>query len=322
MSLQNQITVREQQAKQIVAQKMKQISVLVGDDKKKASKFGSALVQLAQNKNLSSCDVQSVVDVGFQIVQAGLNPNPLFGQAYVVPFKLKGGYTAAQLQVGYKGQIQLGYRAGWKFRAVPVYKCDDFSYEFGGFEDIITLSPNYDERNEDDGDWVYKNLVGVIVYAKDKDDYNTTEFVSFKKLEKLRLKSQNQVKGKLQYIWLEWAEEMYKAKALKYVITRLPIADDITEIISKEDEVYTLETPMQKTKNTSDLNNLVNEEIEVIPAQIEPSPKDKMKQELINRGATEVQAGKWCYGKDDEVFNSYLNDPASIDEALADCVGA
>ena len=31
-------------------------------------------------------------------------------------------------------------------------------------------------------------------------------------------------------------------------------------------------------------------------------------------------AGKWAYGKTDKVFNEYLNDPASIDSALADAV--
>ena len=145
----NDLTVREQEARSIVGAKAKQISVLVGKDEAKTSKFMSALVQLSQNKNLIDCRVDSIVDVGFQIVQAGLNPNPLFGQAYVVPFNLKSGFTVAQLQVGYKGYIQLGYRAGWKFKAVPVYKCDKFDYKFGGFEDDIVLEPNYDGRNED-----------------------------------------------------------------------------------------------------------------------------------------------------------------------------
>lgn len=333
----NQLIQRENEAKEIVRSKMKQINVLVGHDEKKASKFGSALVQLAQNKNLVDCKIDSVIDVGFQIVQAGLNPNPLFGQAYVVPFKLKGGFTIAQLQVGYKGYIQLGYRAGWKFKAIPVYKCDDFEYKFGGFEDEIKLNPNYDDRNEDKGDWVFKNLVGVIVYAKDKDDYIVTEFVPFKKLEKLRLKSQNQIKEKLQYIWLDWAEEMYKAKALKYVVTRLPIEDDVTELVTKEDEVYRLEdvapvAPKQE-QNKQSINSLnippkqeitsqntLDIDVEVEAPKVEISPKEIMIQELVNRGASEEQAGKWCYGKD-KIIPTFLADPASIDVALEEAVG-
>ena len=322
----NDLIVREQEARSIVSAKAKQISVLVGKDEAKTSKFMSALVQLSQNKNLIECKVDSIVDVGFQIVQAGLNPNPLFGQAYVVPFKLKSGFTVAQLQVGYKGYIQLGYRAGWKFKAVPVYKCDKFDYKFGGFEDDIVLEPNYEARNEDDGNWIFKNLVGVIVYAKDKDDYIVTEFVAFKKLEKLRLKSQNQVKDKLQHIWLDWAEEMYKAKALKYVVSRLPIEDDVQELISAEDNVHRIENVQSpaprepEIQNINDINSLKNKPAPTIDVEVlapkELAPKELITKELMNRGLTQEEAGKWCYGKSDDIFNSYLNDPASIDTIL------
>ena len=326
----NDLIVRGQEARSIVSAKAKQISVLVGKDEAKTSKFMSALVQLSQNKNLIECKVDTIVDVGFQIVQAGLNPNPLFGQAYVVPFKLKNGFTVAQLQVGYKGYIQLGYRAGWKFKAVPVYKCDKFDYKFGGFEDDIVLEPNYEARNEDDGNWIFKNLVGVIVYAKDKDDYIVTEFVAFKKLEKLRLKSQNQVKDKLQHIWLDWAEEMYKAKALKYVVTRLPIEDDVQELINAEDSVHKIEdiqppapTPREpKIQDINDINSLESKPAPTIEIEVvTPSPKELITKELMNRGLTQEEAGKWCYGKSDDIFNSYLNDPASIDNILEEIRG-
>lgn len=331
----NEVISREDEAKALISQKQKQISLLVGDDKIKASKFMSALVQLSQNKNLKDCKVDSIVDVGFQIIQAGLNPNPLFGQAYVVPFKLKSGFTMAQLQIGYKGWIQLGYRAGWKFKAIPVYKCDDFKYAFGGFEDDISLIPDYDSRNEEDGDWVFKNLLGVIVYAKDKNDYIVTEFVPFGKLEKIRLKSQNQVKDKLQHIWLEWAEEMYKAKSLKYVITRLPIQDEIIlEAILNEDGVYRVDIPNNtqkqepKQQNINDINALAlpkQEENKDIAGDIVPnsskSPKELLRQELLNRGATDEEAGKWLYNKKDDVLLQYLNDPASIDNIIMDMKG-
>lgn len=247
---------REEEAKSILQAKVKQIELITGD-KVKASKFASALVQLSQNNNLKECKVDSILDVGFQIVQSGLNPNPLFGHAYVVPFKISGknggsDFVVAQLQIGYKGYIQLGYRAGWRFKAVPVYSCDSFDISFGGFEDVISLTPDYDKRNEDNGDWVFKNLKGVIVYAKDKHDYISTEYVPFKKLEQLRQKSPNQIKGELKHIWKEWAEEMYKAKALKYVIDRLPIEDEIKEIMTKENDVY-IDTHIIEPKK-SDMN--------------------------------------------------------------------
>ena len=254
---------REQEARNVVTTKVKQIELITGD-KVKASKISSALVQLSQNNNLIDCTVDSIVSVGFQMVQAGLNPNPLFGQAYVVPFKIKGknggsDFVVAQLQIGYKGYIQLGYRAGWRFKAVPVYKCDDFSIVFGGFEDDISLTPDYEKRNEDTGDWVFENLKGIIIYARDKNGYISTEFVPFKKLEQLRQKSQNQIKSKLQYIWLEWAEEMYKAKALKYVIDRLPIEDEVKEVLIKENDPYNAVIDaeiIEKSNAPKDMNHL------------------------------------------------------------------
>ena len=198
----NQLQTREQDARALVGSKMSQISTIVGNDKAKASVFASAIANMANDYGLRNCSVESIVNTAMQIVQIGLNPNKLFGQAYVVPFKLKNGGETAQLQIGYKGLISLGMKNGWKFRAVAVYDCDDFSLEFNGLDDKIHFTPNYDERSDDDGDWVFSHLVGVIVYAKDSNDNVFSEFVSKKKLEKLRLKSQNQnKKDKLEYIY-------------------------------------------------------------------------------------------------------------------------
>lgn len=316
---------RENEAKSIISAKMKQIEVLTGD-KKKTSAYGSALLNLASNRNLTSCSVESILDVGFQIVQAGLNPNPLFGQAYVVPFKIKGknggsDFTVAQLNIGYKGWISLGYRNGWVFRAVPVYKCDDFDIEFGGFEDIIHLKPDFDARDESNGDWVHKNLVGVIVYAKDAKETIFTEFVSFKKLEKMRMKSQNQNNAnKLDHIWLDWAEEMYKGKAIKSVVTRLPINDQIMEIIHEEDKGFKIETveatPIQQPV---DLNAMLQstQQKEVK----EPTPKDNLFEFFQSRGIKNdemVEFLKWAkvYTDDEESIAKFLDDRAGSEALL------
>jgi len=242
-----------------LSSKMKQLSLLV-DDKKKASVYASAIKQIASNKNLKDCNVESIINTAFEVVQAGLNPNPLFGQAYILPFRTKSGYTVAQLQIGYKGWLNLAYRYGWKTRAVAVYKCDIFNIRFGGLSDDITLEPDYEARNEDDGKWVYENLKGVIVYTQDGVGNIFSEFVPFKKLEKIRLKSQNQKAGHLSYIWLEWAEELFKAKAIKYVLTRLPITEQIMDVIVKDDkpiEAEIINEPKQNQNTSSD--NLAKE---------------------------------------------------------------
>ena len=336
----NQLQTREQDARALVGSKMSQISTIVGNDKAKASVFASAIANMANDYGLRNCSVESIVNTAMQIVQIGLNPNKLFGQAYVVPFKLKNGGETAQLQIGYKGLISLGMKNGWKFRAVAVYDCDDFSLEFNGLDDKIHFAPNYDERSDDDGDWVFSHLVGVIVYAKDSSDNVFSEFVSKKKLEKLRLKSQNQSKkDKLEYIWLDWAEEMYKAKALKYVASRLPINDRLAEAVSVEDEPITKQEATQAPK--AGLNELLSssekpnssvgaknsqtekaEYIEASPLEVEIDvnedvlPLDALQSELVKRGASETEAEKLVERLSLYDAQMYLNDPSSIDNLI------
>ena len=81
----NQLQTREQDARALVGSKMSQISTIVGNDKAKASVFASAIVNMANDGNLRNCSVESIVNTAMQIVQIGLHPNKLFGQAYVVP---------------------------------------------------------------------------------------------------------------------------------------------------------------------------------------------------------------------------------------------
>lgn len=336
----NQIQPREQQARALVGSKMNQIQTIVSNDKAKASIFASAIANMANDYGLRNCSVESIVNTAMQIVQIGLNPNKLFGQAYVVPFKLKNGGETAQLQIGYKGLISLGMKNGWKFRAVAVYDCDDFSLEFNGLDDKIHFAPNYDERSDDDGDWVFTHLVGVIVYAKDSSDNVFSEFVSKKKLEKLRLKSQNQSKkDKLEYIWLDWAEEMYKAKALKYVASRLPINDRLAEAVSVEDEPITKQEVTQAPKtglnellsssekpNSSTVNQKLTvgdaEYIEAAPLEVEIDvnedvlPLDALQSELMKRGASEDEAEKLLERVSPDEAKAYLDDPNSIDALM------
>lgn len=235
----NDLVTRENQAKQLLKSQMSVIQTLTGKDEVKSSTFASAILAQVTNKNLINCSVDSIIKNGIEIVRLGLNPNPTFGQAYIVPFKTKNGGEIAQLQIGFKGFLNLAYRNGWIFRAVCVYTCDKFKIEFAGISDKITYEPNFEARQDDNAKWVHSNLIGVIVYAMDSQKTEFSEFVPFSKLEKLRLKSQNQNdKNELKYIWAEWSEEMYKAKALKYVATRLPITEQIQNAINSENVVY------------------------------------------------------------------------------------
>ena len=334
----NGLVAREQTARAMIKDKMSQIQTIVGNDKAKASVFASAIVNMANDGNLRNCSVESIVNTAMQIVQIGLHPNKLFGQAYVVPYK-----GVAQLQIGYKGLISLGYRNGWKFRAVSVYTCDRFKQNFGGIKAEIIFDPNDDERDETSASWVFANLKGVLVYAVDKQGAEFSEFVSKKKLEQLRTTSPNQNKEGLSGTWANWAEEMYKAKAIKHVASRLPINDSLAEALSLEDEPIRAEqnAPKIETKAAQNLNELLSssekpnssvgaknsqtdeaEYIEAAPVEVEIDvnedvlPLDALQSELMNRGASETGAEKLLERVSPDEAKAYLADPNSIDALM------
>jgi len=298
------LTTREETVRKLVKDRHSQLKALV-PDKATQSKYASAITSIAMQNQLLNVNPQSIVKTAFEIVQLGLNPNPLFGQAYVVPYS-----GIAQLQIGYKGYITLLKRAGWTIRAVAVYNIDDFSIKFAGLKDEIKFEPDYDNRQNDDGAWVYKNLKGVIVYAKHKDGEEYSEFIPFRVLEKLRVNSPNQKAGELSNIWFKWTEDMYLAKAIKKVAKKLPLDDErVIEATILED---------RHTQSTTEVN--ISQQPEQQPEQLNTQllpPKEETKDDiskyytdLINAGVKRSDLKNFieCYQITTENASSILSD--------------
>jgi len=199
-----------------------QIKSLLGD-KDRAYKFMAASLIVGNDENLKDCSPSSIVNALVGVAQLDLNPDKNIGHAYLVPYK-----GSVQLQVGYKGFIQLLFRAGWMIKAYPVYTCDEFSMEFDGWDNKVNFVPDIDNREEDENAWVYSQMRGVFVIARNSetgDEYS--DFVSKKIIEKTRMKSQNQKdKKKPSYIWADWYAEMAKKTAIKKLAKALPLGDN------------------------------------------------------------------------------------------------
>ncbi|MCG3698736.1 hypothetical protein L5F42_02660 [Aliarcobacter butzleri] len=97
------------------------------------------------------------------------------------------------------------------------------------------------------------------------------------------------------------------------------------------EDVETLDNSKMSNENKMNINNInalaskqeeENKDItvDIVPINSQP-PKELLRQELLNRGATEEEAGKWLYNKSDDVYLQYLNDPASIENILIDMKG-
>ncbi|MCK9549488.1 recombinase RecT [Aquamicrobium sp.] len=224
--------------------------------KTKLNKYSQVYIEMAMNNNLKNCSMDSILFQITRIVDIGLNPNPLFGEAFVVPYNVKDKVTkqvidtVATLQIGYKGLQMIGYRAGWIFESYPVYTCDKYSSKLNGISMDHNLEPDFNKRDEENPTWVFNNLVGIICYGKDSRGNIFSKYINKAKLEKIRLKNPN-AQDKLTGIWREWTIEMYQKIAIKYSIKRWPIESDkvdIRSVIAMDEELDLLEDAPVKTK--------------------------------------------------------------------------
>lgn len=268
-----------------------------------AKRFRAIAVSVTSNYKLAECTDDSLVSCVMGIAQLRLSVDPNLGHAYIIPYQVKDKndkskvkYTIAQLQIGYKGFIQLLSRAGLQCDTYPVYDTDKFNIAFNNEKMAFTydFDINFDDREDDNNDWVYRHLKGILVVIRSEDGIKT-EFISKAKIEKMRLKSENQNnKTKPEYIWADWYEEMARKSALKKVAKQQAIGDEkVALAIAIDDKI--------STGQRIDVEKSFNEGV-IIDAETEPSPQnDKpkninanplfvLKNKLKKQGVTDVES--------------------------------
>ena len=227
-------------------QKMSEIVALSGGSRVKADKFVTDLTLLGMDKNILECDPVSVFSVALKIAQVGLSIVKEQKQAYIVPF-MEQGVKKAQLQIGYIGWRILAKRAGYDIDAELVYECDKFEYTVDENGKKFIFEANLKDRNETDAAWINENLLGAMVWARDKNGV-TKDFISAKKLNQLKNTNQAVKKGKFS-AWTNWSEEMYKAKAIKYIDSKLPTDDFmLMSAVNAENEAYKEQPKLEQTQ--------------------------------------------------------------------------
>lgn len=265
----SQQLVRTDEIKNALMPVQRQIKSLLQDDSR-ANKFMAASLVVASDRVLMRCQADSVVQALIGVAMLDLNVDKNVGHCYILPYG-----ESAQLQVGYKGWIQLLFRAGWLVKCFPVYQCDDFSMSFDGWDNKVKFSPALDERDEGDKDWAISNLRGIYVVARNadtKDEYST--FVSKNIIEKLRRVSPNQ-KNSINPtgIWKDWYIEMSQAKAVKKLAKMLPIGDTRAAIALTVDDKNEIGKQIDYTK-TAESGVVIDIEPIDVPHTVEPTLPD------------------------------------------------
>jgi recombination protein RecT len=252
---------RQEQLRPFLLASQRQISSLLNGDTDKAKRFMAASLVVASDSSLNGCSPDSIIQalIGVAMLDVSIDKN--LGHAYLIPYKGSG----VQLQIGYKGYIQLLFRAGWLVKAFPVFNCDDFTISFDGWDNKVNFVPALDDRDEGDKKWCYENLRGVYVvsrHADTKDEFSM--FVNKSVIEKSRMASQNQNNAKQpDHIWKDWYVEMAMGKAIKKLSKTLPIGDHRAQMAIVVDDKADAGNPIDFKRSAEESTIIESTSVEI-----------------------------------------------------------
>lgn len=232
------------------------LCALCGNEANK-DKFKASLLNIALDSNLSQCSMQSIVKASLDIAGLKLSLNKNLGKAYIVPRRVKVNdnyIMEARIDIGYKGWLELAKRSKLSVKAHSVFDCDEFTYNVIGIDENMSLTPNFEARQEHDSSWVEQHLKGVIVGIKDlKSNDSELKFVSKGTLFKIMQQSDSVRKGRYS-AYTDWLHEMLLAKAIKSCLSKTAMSDEIGLAISYDNasdmQDFNKETLQQNTQKS------------------------------------------------------------------------
>lgn len=261
---------------------------LLGTDKK-AEQFKANVLSLLGNSEIEKCDKISLFVSAFKIAQLQLSPIQELGQAYIVPRNnKKKGIVEATLQIGYKGWQVLAQRAGIHVKAKVVYNCDIFQEHATESGISIKYAPNYEEHPDKLSN-IMQDLKGVLVFSTVGKNISY-DFVPAKVIKKRFEMSKRAMFGKESPAWVEFTEEMILAKALKYILTKMPL-DVMAAGIETITDAVTAEVQQDVAQLEEVQANSIEEIAQPLDENNEPEPEplpEPQQAEIVNEKTGEV----------------------------------
>lgn len=181
------------------------INELLGN---RAPQFASSLISLVNSsKQLQECEPMSVLASGMIAATLDLPVNSNLGFAFLVPYK-----TKAQLQIGYKGFVQLAMRSG-QYRALNVCMVYD-----GELESYDKLTGKLALKSITGGN--VGKTIGCVAYMQLLNGYEHTEYWPIEKIQKHAETYSQAVRSKNQDSqWFTNPEAMAMKTVLKSMIS-------------------------------------------------------------------------------------------------------
>lgn len=178
-----------------------------------------SLSTLRQSPKLLECSRDSLLKCIFQCAALGLEPDPLLGYAYLVPYK-----GEATVIIGYKGLVMLARRSGQilSLEAHVVYEADQFEYSFGLEPKLIHVPANQEDRGPITHAW------GM---ARFKDGGHQCDVMNLWELEAIRKRSMKPNDGP----WKDHRPEMYRKTIIRRMSKMLPLTPETQRHLDAEE---------------------------------------------------------------------------------------
>lgn len=186
------------------------------------------LTALSSNPRLQECTQKSFLGAVMQCAALGLEPETPLGYAYLIPRRNKG-TMECQLQIGYKGILELAYRSGevTTVQCHTVYSEDEFSYSLG-LEPCLKHVPAKSDRGEP--------TYFYAVWHTKNGGYGF-EVMSVEDVQRHAAKYSDSYKSGYSSPWKTNFEEMAKKTVLRAALKYAPLGAEFARAVSADETV-------------------------------------------------------------------------------------
>lgn len=176
------------------------------------------------NENFKSCEIMTFINAMVKCASLNLEPNSVLGQAYLVPVKF-GEDCKVELQIGYKGMIELAYRSGKvkSLYANEVKANDEFYIDYGLEQKLVHKPCLIGDRGE---------VIGY--YAVYHLEPRGCNFL-FMSVDEVKEHSKKYLNSFGSSLWESEFEAMAKKTVIKKLLKYAPLSVKVQEEFLKDE---------------------------------------------------------------------------------------
>ena len=209
--------------------------------RKPDSYITSVLQVVSSNTMLANVDAESITGAVFTACALNLPLNNNLGLAYIVPFK-----GSAQLQIGYKGFIQLAQRTGQikSINAIAVYDTDT---EESVLKRLTSLIPQK----------VSGEIIGYVARLQTVTGFEasvtmTTEEIKAHAYKYSQTYKSAESKGQTYSVWHQNFDAMAKKTVIKGLMKYCPMSVELQQALESDQGVINQDGDIQYMDNMQD----------------------------------------------------------------------